>query len=53
MVVPLGEEQISANVSRGWMEYISVRDQLYEPVERENKIKVLKIKSGSVIVSGY
>ncbi len=53
MVVPLGEEQISANVSRGWMEYISVRDQLYEPVERENKNKVLKIKSGSVIVSGY
>ena len=33
-------------------EFVSVRDKLYQPVKRENKIKVIKIASG-VTVSGY
>jgi len=35
------------------LEYVSVRDQLYTPVKRENKIRVVKISSLNIIVSGF
>jgi hypothetical protein len=35
------------------MEMVSVRDQLYEPVERENRIRVVRISSGNVVLSGF
>ena len=53
LVVPLGSVATSGVISRGMLELVSVRDQLYEPVERENRIRVVKISSGSIIVSGF
>lgn len=36
------------------LEYVSVRDQLYIPVKRENKIRVAKASAGvQIIVSGF
>jgi|TARA_B110000967_G_C18753698_1_gene494217 adhesin/invasin len=53
LVIPLGSVASSGSVSRGMMEMISVRDQLYEPVERENRIRVVKISAGNIVVSGF
>ena len=53
LVIPLGDIPVSGVMSRGMMEMVSVRDQLYEPVERENRIRVVRISSGNVIVSGF
>jgi len=53
LVIPLGSVASSGSISRGMMEMVSVRDQLYEPVERENRIRVVKISAGSVVVSGF
>jgi adhesin/invasin len=53
LVIPLGDIQSSGIVSRGMMEMVSVRDQLYEPVERENRIRVVRISSGNVVLSGF
>ena len=53
MVIPLGSVASSSVIPRGAFELVSVRDQLYEPVERENRIRVVKISSGNVVVSGF
>lgn len=53
IVVPLGSVATSGVVSRGMLELVSVRDQLYEPVERENRIRVVKISAGNIVVSGF
>ena len=53
LVIPLGSVATSSVVPRGMMELVSVRDQLYEPVKRENRIRVVKVSAGSVIVSGF
>ena len=53
LVIPLGSVATSGVISRGMLERVSVRDQLYEPVERENRIRVVKISAGSVVVSGF
>ena len=53
LVIPLGSVATSGVMPRGMMELVSVRDQLYEPVERENRIRVVKISSGNIIVSGF
>ncbi len=54
LVIPLnGGSQGSSTSKRGFLEMVSVRDQLYEPVERENKIRVVKISSGNIIISGF
>jgi adhesin/invasin len=53
-IFPLGVNKvINSNSSRNFMEYVSVRDRLYEPVKRENKIRVVKISSSNVVVSGF
>ena len=54
LVIPLGEEKENANVKNTETnsKYASVRDKLYIPVKRENKIRVVKIASG-VKVSGF
>ena len=50
-VIPLGAiDETTQDQKR--FEYVSVRDKLYQPVIRENKIKIIKIASG-VTVSGY
>jgi adhesin/invasin len=53
IVIPIGDVPTSGVVSRGMMEMVSVRDQMYEPVERENRIRVVKISSGSIVISGF
>ena len=54
LVIPLGEEKENSNVKNTETnsKYASVRDKLYIPVKRENKIRVVKIASG-VQVSGF
>ena len=52
MVFDLGQpKQLSK--ANGALEYVSVRDQLYTPVKRENKIRVVKISSLNIVVSGF
>ena len=51
LVIPLGATEDTAQDQKPF-EYVSVRDKLYQPVKRENKIKVVKISTG-VTVSGY
>ena len=53
MVFDLGQQK-QLSKANGALEYVSVRDQLYIPVKRENKIRVAKASAGiEVIVSGF
>ena len=53
-VFPLGANHgIKSNSTRSFMEYVSVRDRLYDPVKRENKIRVVKISAANIVVSGF
>ena len=53
-VFPLGANQgIKSNSTGSFMEYVSVRDRLYDPVKRENKIRVVKISAANIVVSGF
>ena len=40
-VIPLGSNSSFSNKSSNYFEYVSVADRMYEPVKRENKIKVV------------
>ena len=40
-VIPLGSNESFSNNSSNYFEYVSVADRMYEPVKRENKIKVV------------
>ena len=52
MVFDLGQpKQLSK--ANGALEYVSVRDQLYTPVKRENKIRVVKVTALNIVVSGF
>ena len=52
MVFDLGEPKQLIKTN-GAFEYVSVRDQLYTPVKRENKIRVVKISAANIVVSGF
>jgi hypothetical protein len=53
MVFDLGAPK-QLSLPNGALEYVSVRDQLYIPVKRENKIRVAKASAGvQIIVSGF
>jgi adhesin/invasin len=52
MVFDLGQPKQLLKVN-GALEYVSVRDQLYAPVKRENKIRVVKISAANIVVSGF
>ena len=54
LVIPLGEQRESANKDNENTNKnsLSVRNKMYMPVKRENKIKLVKISSG-VKVSGF
>ena len=41
------------NKTRNYLEYTDVSDKLYQPVKRENKIRVVKISQSGVKVSGF
>ena len=40
-MIPLGSSRSFSNNSSNYFEYVSVADRMYEPVKRENKIKVV------------
>ena len=52
MVFDLGQPQ-QLSKTNGALEYVSVRDQLYTPVKRENKIRVVKVTALNIVVSGF
>ncbi len=53
-IFSLGDNKVKKSNSTGnFMEYVSVRNRLYEPVKRENKIRVVKINASNVVISGY
>ena len=53
LVVPLGEANKKPKVINETLQYVSVREKLYIPVKRENKIKVVKISKSGVKISGF
>ena len=55
IVIPLGEQIESLNEDKGNtnIKNASVRNKLYMPVQRENKIKVVKISKSGVKISGF
>ena len=50
-VIDLGQEKIQN--SKNFLEYEYVGHKLYEPVKRENKIRVVKIAASGLFASGY
>jgi hypothetical protein len=50
--VPFGIKDIQSKKSNDLFEYVSVRHRLYEPVKRENKIKVVSTKL-NIKASGF
>ena len=50
-VVKLGDE--AENKTRNFLEYTDVSDKLYQPVKRENKIRLIKIDAAGVVVGGF
>ena len=50
-VVQLGEDKQQNN--RGFLEYTDVSEKLYQPVKRENKIRVVKITGSGVEAAGF
>jgi len=50
-VVNLGDQ--GENKTRNYLEYTDVSNKLYQPVKRENKIRVVKISKSGVQVSGF
>ena len=55
VVIPLGDQKDVLNEDKENMskKNLSVRNKLYMPVQRENKIKVVKILKSGVKVSGF
>jgi adhesin/invasin len=51
-VIPLNEDTKPFNHTYGYLNYVSVEDRIYEPVKRENKIRVTKT-SLNVTASGF
>jgi len=51
-VIPLNENTKPFNHTYGYLNYVSVEDRMYEPVKRENKIRVTKT-SLNVTASGF
>lgn len=50
-VIDLGQEKIQN--SKNFLEYEYVGHKLYEPVKRENKIRLVKINAAGVVASGF
>ena len=49
--IPIGNQY--EKKSSAITEYVSVKDRLYEPVKRENKIRVVRISAANIVVSGF
>ena len=54
LVVPLGDvNKKKPEAQTETLQYVSVREKLYIPVKRENRIRVVKISNSGVKVSGF
>ena len=54
VVVPIGKQKSKNNISQTTnIDNLSVRNKLYVPVQRDNKIKVVKISKSGVKISGF
>ena len=54
VVVPIGKQKSKNNISQTTnINNLSVRNKLYVPVQRDNKIKVVKISKSGVKISGF
>ena len=54
LVVPLGDtNENQPEVKTESLQYVSVREKLYIPVKRENRIRVVKISKSGVKLSGF
>ena len=54
LVIPLGKTNVKKPETRTEaIQYVSVKNKLYIPVKRENKIKVVKISKSGVKISGF
>ena len=51
--IPFGVRVAESKKTNSLFEYVSVRNRLYEPVKRENKIRVVKINAANIVVSGF
>ena len=52
-VVNFGEDNQSSNTPKDSKTLTDVSDKLYQPVKRENKIRVVKIDAAGVVVGGF
>ena len=52
-VVNFGGNDLSTNTPKNSKTLIDVSDKLYQPVKRENKIRVVKIDASGVVVGGF
>ena len=50
-VVKLGDQ--GENKTRNYLEYTDVSNKLYQPVKRENKIRLVKLSKAGVKISGF
>ena len=50
-VIDMGEDKIKK--SKNFLEYKDVSDKLYQPVKRENKIRLVKISAAGVVAGGF
>jgi adhesin/invasin len=50
-VVKLGDQ--GENKTRNYLEYTDVSNKLYQPVKRENKIRLVKLSKSGVKISGF
>ena len=51
--IPLGNKAVKSKPNGELINYVSVRNRLYDPVKRENKIRVVKISATNIVVSGF
>ena len=51
--IPLGNKTEKSKSNGELINYVSVRNRLYDPVKRENKIRVVKISATNIVVSGF
>ena len=49
----LGNKTVKSKSNGELINYVSVRNRLYDPVKRENKIRVVKISATNIVVSGF
>lgn len=52
-IISLGNKAVKPKSNGELINYVSVRNRLYDPVKRENKIRVVRISATNIVVSGF